>query len=98
MVTALQMGLPGVQELFVILLILFLLGLPIVVVVAIVLYFLTRGGDADTATGKDDRIEELEREVERLGKQVDEQHDDAAAEQHDDAVAENGSDDDRDEP
>jgi len=61
MVTALQIGLPGVQELFIILLIFLLLAVPFAAVVALLVLYRRSSGSA-----ADERIEELEREVAEL--------------------------------
>lgn len=59
----LQVGLPGTQELFIVLLIFVLLAGVFLVPIAIVAYLLlTRRGDDAT----DERVAELEAEVERL--------------------------------
>lgn len=90
----LQFGLPGVAELFIILLILFVIGLPLLAVLAVVVYLFTRDGEKadDTATAKDERIEELEREVADLRDQVGEQPADTASDTAGDTEA---ADDDR---
>ena len=60
---ALQLGLPGTQELVIIVLILVLLAVPALIVAGIVLLLLRwRSGDDET----EERVAELEAEVERL--------------------------------
>jgi|GEM_PF-1942233 len=62
--TALQVGIPGTQEILIILLILIVLVAPAVVVVLVALGVL-RLWQSDS-TSNDERIAELEREVEEL--------------------------------
>ena len=61
MLGLLQMGIPGVVELFVVLLILGLFAVLALAIAAVVLYLLRRGSGGD-----EERIEELEAEVEQL--------------------------------
>ncbi|WP_372480400.1 preprotein translocase subunit TatA [Halomicrobium sp. HM KBTZ05] len=62
-VIALQIGLPGTQELVIVFLILIMLAAPILLVVGLVVLLLRwLSGDDET----DERVAELEREVERL--------------------------------
>jgi sec-independent protein translocase protein TatA len=82
-------GVPGGPELIIIMVIaVVLFGVPLVLVAAAVLYLATRDEDetatAETATGEtadDDRIAELEAEVERLREQVGDEPDELEEEE-----------------
>jgi len=84
MLNPLQMGFPGVAELVIILMLLFVVGLPLLAVVAVGIYFLTRDGDETAAsTTKDERIAELEAEVTALREQVGDRNGDTDTERED---------------
>ncbi|WP_026190258.1 hypothetical protein [Halomicrobium katesii] len=61
-VIALQLGLPGTQELIIVLLIFVLFAAPVVVAAALAIGYFRRSSD----DGTDERIAELEREVDEL--------------------------------
>jgi len=73
-VIALQIGLPGTQEMIIVLLIFVLFTVPIVVAAGLAIRYFRRSSDDET----DERVAELEREVERL------QHQQSSAESDDD--------------
>jgi len=77
-------GIPAGPELIIILIIAVLLfGVPLVLVAAAVLYLTTRSEDETAAeTADDDRIAELEAEVERLREQVGDEPDEIEEEKN----------------
>jgi sec-independent protein translocase protein TatA len=77
-------GVPGGPELIIILVIaVVLFGVPLVLVAGAVVYLATRDEDeaATTETADDDRIAELEAEVERLREQVGDEADEVEEEE-----------------
>ncbi|MYL17968.1 preprotein translocase subunit TatA [Halorubrum distributum] len=82
-------GVPGGPELIIILVIaVVLFGVPLVLVAGAVVYLATRSEDeaanaetADSETADDDRIAELEKEVERLREQVGDEPDELEEEE-----------------
>ncbi len=78
-VIALQLGLPGTQELIIVLLIFVLLTAPVVVAAGLAIRYFRRSSD----DGTDERIAELEREVDELRKQQSSADSDAADDRRD---------------
>ncbi|MFY4815336.1 preprotein translocase subunit TatA [Haloarcula sp. AONF1] len=82
-------GVPGGPELIIILVIaVVLFGVPLVLIAGAVVYLATRSEDetangetADSETADDDRIAELEKEVERLREQVGDEPDELEEEE-----------------